>query len=93
MASVRMIKKDIDYLVSEVLSDCYMTIYFHPEKKQDIVKVMEDATELRNALIAKVNSPVEKNNPSLVRKHYAQVRRDVLQGIDGLFVKLSGLCK
>ena len=30
MASVRMIKKDIDYLVEEVLSDCYLTIYYDP---------------------------------------------------------------
>lgn len=93
MASVRMIKKDIDYLVSEVLSDCYMTIYFHPEKKSEIVKVMQEATELRNSLISRVNSPVEKNNRSLVRKHYAQVRRDVLAGVDALFAKLSKQCK
>lgn len=93
MASVRIIKKDIDYLVGEVLSDCYMTVYFHPEKKQEIVKIMESATELRNSLIAKVNAPVEKNNSSLVRKHYAQVRRDVLEGVDKLFVALSEICK
>ena len=90
MASVRLIKKDIDYLVSEVVSDCYLTIYFHPEKKQEIVSVMEEAVELRNALFAQIK-PKEKHNPSLVRKHYAQIRRDLMSGVDGLFVKLSGI--
>ena len=43
MASIRLIKKDIDYLVGEVVADCYLAIYFHPEKKDEIVKVMEEA--------------------------------------------------
>ena len=72
MASIRLIKKDIDYLVSEVVSDCYLTIYFHPEKKQEIVSVMEEAVELRNSLFAQIK-PKEKHNPSLVKKHYAQI--------------------
>ena len=90
MASIRSIKKDIDYLVSEVISDCYLTIYFHPEKKQEVVSVMEEAVELRNSLFAQVK-PKEKHNPSLVKKHYAQMRRDLMTKVDGLFVKLSGI--
>ena len=29
MASLRRVKKDIDYLVSEVVYDCYLALYFH----------------------------------------------------------------
>ncbi len=93
MASVRMIKKDIDYLVEEVLSDCYLTIYFHPQKKEEILTVMQQAVDLRNDLFQKVNNPVEKHNKSLVKKHYVQVRREMFNGVDALFEKLSGLCK
>ena len=93
MASVRMIKKDIDYLVEEVLSDCYLTIYFHPKKKEEILAVMQEAVDLRNGLFQKVNHPAEKHNKSLVKKHYAQIRRDMFSGVDSLFGKLSGLCK
>ncbi len=93
MASVRMIKKDIDYLVGEVISDCYMTLYFHPAKQAGVVAIMQQAVELRNKLFTAANNPVEKNNPSLVRKHYAGVRRELMQSIDELFVKLSDLCK
>lgn len=93
MASLRMLKKDIDYLVEEVLADCYLTIYFHPKKKDDVVKIMEETVGLRNSLFQKANTPAEKKNKSLVKKHYAQIRRDMFTGIDGLFQKLSAISK
>ena len=93
MASVKTIKKDIDYLVGEVVADCYMTIYFHPAKKNEVIGVMEQAVELRNKLFAAANNPAEKNNRILVRKHYAAIRRELLEKIDELFVSLSDICK
>jgi len=93
MASIRSIKKDIDYLVSVVVSDSYLTIYFHPDKKDDVLKIMEEAVALRNDLIAKANNPVEKNNPHLVKRHYDQLRRDLLGGVDNLFKKISEVSK
>ena len=93
MASIRSIKKDIDYLVSEVISDSYLTIYFHPEKKEQAVKVMEEAVTLRNNLVSRANNPAEKNNQHLVRRHYGKLRSDLLEGVDSLFNKLSEICK
>lgn len=93
MASIRLIKMDIDYLVEEILSDCYLSVYFHPKCKEEIVAVMQDAVDMRNNLFARVNNPAEKHNPSLVKKHYAQIRHDMFQQVDDLFAKLSALCK
>ena len=50
-------------------------------------------SSLRNKLYDQVNHPADKQNKSLVRKHYAQVRRDMMSGVDGLFRKLSDICK
>ncbi len=94
MASIRRIKKDIDYLASEVISDGYMALYFNgADKRADIIAVIEEAVELRNSLYERANNPVEKHNKSLVKKHYAQIRRDMMSGVDALFEKLSAVCK
>ena len=93
MASIRRIKNEIDYLVSEVISDGYMALYFNGEKRDAIVAVIEEAVAMRNKLYDQVNHPADKQNKSLVRKHYAQVRRDMMSGVDGLFRKLSDICK
>lgn len=93
MASVKRLKKDIDYLVEEVVTDCYLSIYFHSERKEQIVGVMNKAVELRNELFGRINRPAEPKNKSLVAKHYAQIRRDMFSGIDELFTELSELNK
>lgn len=94
MASLRTIKKDVDYLVDEVMGDCYMSLYFNRKnnKQAEIVSIMEAAADLRNDLFQKINNPAEKHNKRLVKKHYAQVRQELLDGVDSLFEKLSGLC-
>lgn len=89
MASLRGIKKDIDYLVDEVVSDCYLAFYFHPDKQESVIGIMEGALAMRNELFEMVNNPAEKHNHSLVKKHYAFVRNEMMTRVDALFDKLS----
>lgn len=93
MASLRKIKKDIDYLVNEVVYDCYLSMFFHEDKKEQVIGIIEEAVELRNRLIEQVNNPAEKHNPHLVKKHYAHLRTEMFTQIDELFAKLSGICQ
>ncbi len=89
MASLRDLKKDIDYLVDEVVCDCYLALYFNTEKQDAIMDVMSDAVDARNEFYEMANHPAEKHNPSLVRKHYTFLRSELMDRIDGMFDKLS----
>jgi hypothetical protein len=93
MSSLRKLKRDINYLMDEVVTDSYLSLYFHPEHKDAIVGVIREAVDLRNSLYERANKPAEKKSVSLVRKHYAALRRDMFEGIDGLFVRLSQIGK
>lgn len=93
MAKLRTLKKDIDYLVNEVACDCYLALYFNPDKYSEIVAIMEEAVDLRNNLFELANNPADKHNASLVRKHYAFVHQQMFEKIDDLFVKLSEATK
>ena len=55
--------------------------------------MIEEAVEFRNELFVRANHPADKKNKSLVRKHYAQMRRDMMSRVDAMFEKLSGICK
>ncbi len=88
-----MLKRDIDYLMDEVVTDSYLSLYFHPEHKEAIVNVIRDAVDLRNSLYDRANHPIEKKSRSLFRRHYPAVRRDMFDGIDRLFVRLSEVGK
>ena len=94
MASIRTLKKDLAYLVNAVISDAYVALYFQPAEQRDaIFGLVEKAAELNNTLLDRINRPAEKHNPSLVKKHYAQIRREMTDGVEKLFEELSQVCK
>jgi len=94
MASVRGLKKDIDSLIFEVISDCFVFSGVHPDNKTDEVSaIITDAVSFRNDLIARVNNPDGKDNPKILRAYYKTLEKDLLSGVDKLFNRLSSLTK
>jgi hypothetical protein len=92
MASVRELKKDIDYLVFEVISDCFVYSRINPENKPDeLSAIITDAVGFRNDLIARVNNPDGKDNPKILKAYYKSVEKDLMVGVDKLFTRLSSL--
>ena len=98
MANLRNLKKEIDYRLEEVVFDCDMAIAFQPSKEQEIFdgwkakevfEVMQEAVAVRNDLFTKANNPAEPHNRSLVRKHFAALRVEMVEAYDKLFEKLS----
>ena len=71
MASLRLIKKDVDYLISAVVADCYTCLLIGHKSNEEVVKIIEEAVEARNQFIDKINHPAEKKNRKLVKKHYS----------------------
>ena len=84
MANLRYLKKEIDYRLEEVVFDCDMAICFQPSKETEIFEVMQEAVAVRNDLFTKANNPA-----SLVRKHYAALRVEMVGEFEKLFEKLS----
>lgn len=94
MASVRGLKKNIDSLIFEVISDCFVYTGLNPEDNTEKVSaIISDAVSLRNDLIARVNSPDGKDNPKIVKAYFKSVEKDLNSGADKLFKRLSSLSK
>ena len=92
MANVRGLKKDIDYLVFEVISDCFVYSGLHHDDKSDeVTAIISDAVGFRNDLIARVNNPDGKDNPKIIKAYYKTVEKDLNDGVDKLFRRLSSL--
>ena len=91
MANLRVLKKQIDYCLEEVVFDCDMAICFQPSKEVEIMNLMQEAVEMRNAFFKKAMNPAEPHNKSLVRKHYAALRREIAAGFGEMGVKVSAI--
>jgi hypothetical protein len=78
MASKRKLKKNINRLTYELISECFSYKYFHPEKKQDKTDaIMASLVKTRNGLIDKVNHPVDEKEYKKNRAHYREVIKDL----------------
>lgn len=94
MASLKELKKDIDYLVYEVVSDCFSAMYVNDGKHSDeIAEIVADAVKLRNELFSRAKHPEGKDNPKIIRNYYRKLRSDMISGVDELFERLSKLAK
>lgn len=94
MASIRRLKKEIDYLIFEVISDCFSYGGAHPdEKAEDVTGILADTVSLRNDLIRRINNPENPHDPKAVKVHFNSIKRDLLFGTDELFRRLSSLAE
>jgi phosphosulfolactate synthase (CoM biosynthesis protein A) len=86
MAKIRELKKEVNYLTFEVIEDCNTFISYHPDKKDDAIKLIENAVKLRNELIKKINHPAEVSN-----KYFKEIETSLITGADEIFEKLRKL--
>lgn len=94
MASIRDLKKDVDFLVDEVIGDCMLYLHFNKGKNIDeIESVLKQTVELRNGLYYRINHPDGKGDAKKIKTHYRAIGNDLLAGINGLFEQISKLAK
>lgn len=78
MASIRDLKKNVNTLTFELVSECMTYKYFHKEKKHDKTqKAMENIVTKRNELVDKINHPAEKADYKKNRTYYRGVIKEM----------------
>jgi hypothetical protein len=87
MASKRLAKKDIDFVVEEVVGDCIRYMKHHPDQNHDKVKeIIHKAAVLRNDLYTRINHvPADVKT----KAHYREVFKDLLREANLCFESLS----
>jgi len=77
MAKVRFLKKDINFITGELVSECLTYQFFHPESSvEKITDIIGEIVNNRNDLFNRINNFSEKKNPRLVKKHFSEIRKD-----------------
>jgi hypothetical protein len=85
MASIRNLKKDINYLTDELLAECLTYAYFHKEIKAE--KINKAATEIisnRNDLIKRINNIEDASSLKAVKAHFNKIRHDFGISVEAL---------
>jgi len=91
MTSKRRIKKEIDYVVSDLVLDCFTYInLYQGSKDEEAMQIVQRILVLRNQLRNQANHP-EKKEGGKSKAYYDQIAKTLISGIDDEYSKLKQL--
>ena len=94
MANVRRLKKEIEFMSSQLIGDCIDFLdTFEDKKDVSVLSVIEEAVLLNNTMLDRACHPDGKDNPKLVKQHYKLLKTDFIKGLDHAYGRLEGLFK
>jgi hypothetical protein len=80
MASIRLLKKDINKLAFDLLQECFSYRHYTDELSEDrFDEVIGKLVLLRNDLIIRTNHPETDADSSSLKAHYKQVQLDLFK--------------
>lgn len=80
MASIRILKKDINILTYDLLTECY--VYKHYDDKlteNRFDEVIKKIVYLRNDLILRANHPEADADSQSLKDHYRKIKEDLFE--------------
>lgn len=94
MANKRRIKKEIDYIISDLVLDCitFTNLYNKPNDEKAL-EIIQDTLSLRSELRNKVNHPESKPASVSSKSYYNSIAKELLEGIDAAYNRLGELVK
>ena len=92
MANRRSIKKDINFIIGDVIEECYSEILNNPGKKEkEINAIIDDAVDLADGLIARANKIGKDKKDKNVKADFAKITGELKEGTAGFIAKLNKL--
>ncbi|MBV5312974.1 MAG: hypothetical protein JZU47_06740 [Prolixibacteraceae bacterium] len=92
MTSRRRLKKEIDYVVSDLILDCltYTNLYQKPND-EEALQIVQGTLILRNELRDLANHPEKRGDDDSVKSHYDNIAKTLIGGVEEGYGKLGKL--
>jgi len=92
MASRQRLKKEIDYVVSDLILDCFTFINMRAKtENEDVLQIVQDTLNLRGDLINQVNHPENKTETQTVKSYFDNIAKVLIDTVEESYVKLGKL--
>ena len=92
MTSRRRLKKEIDYVVSDLIVDCFTIRNVNDEKaNEESLQIIQDTLLLRNKLRDEANHPEKKGESAKAKSYYDNIAKTLVDGVEAGYGKLEKL--
>ena len=90
MASIKNLKKDINYLVDEVIGICLLHQYTRgPEGQDELENLINEMVTYREELINRVNNPETEDGKKKLKNYYRTLFDELLEKVNKAFETLN----
>ncbi len=93
MASIRRLKKDIDYLTFSVIADCFNYSIVSGKNDEEVSGIVKDIIATRNGLLDRVRAAKKLEDKKEIKNYFKAVSNDLMRSVDASFTKLSEIVK
>lgn len=93
MASIRRLKKDIDYLTFSVIADCFNYSMIAGDKNAQVSTIVKNIIESRNSLRDRVSGGKHLESKKEKKEYYKTIFKDLMISADQAFTQLSEVVK
>lgn len=93
MASIRRLKKDVDYLTFAVIADCMNYNSTTEKNDPEVVNIVKNMVEYRNEVRGKISSRKSFGDKKEAKAYYKEISIGLLKTVDGEFTRLSEVIK
>ena len=92
MASRQRLKKEIDYVVSDLILDCFTFINMRAKtENEDVLQIVQESLNLRGDLLNQVNHPENKTETQTVKNYFDNIAKVLIYNVDERYIKLGKL--
>jgi hypothetical protein len=92
MASRQRLKKEIDYVVSDLILDCFTFINMRAKtENEDVLQIVQESLNLRGDLLNQVNHPENKTETQTVKNYFDNIAKVLIDTVEESYVKLGKL--
>jgi hypothetical protein len=86
---IRDLKKDVNYIFSHIIDECYSSLYYSPEIYQEhVISVMADALEKKNEFLNLINKTQSIENGEK-KKYLSTITTDIFETSTELIDRLN----
>lgn len=92
MAKRRYLKKDINWLTSEVIEDCLLYMDFNPTAdEKPVAEIINSIILKRNETIKEINKSTNKQNYKEIKNNYKELIFSFFDSVNDCYDKISKL--
>ncbi len=94
MANKRDLKKDLNWLTHEIISDCLIYLEINPDKEEKpVAQIIDKVIRHRTDAFKKINENISSLSKKEIKNKYNEIVSDFFNQADSCFEDLSKLSK